>query len=108
MGRALFTAEELAELAAYDAMIDAEPDYDREEVRAARKRDTEARNERRDRKGQALAEKKRAYRAANKEALAEKQRAYYAANKEALAEKQRAYRAANKEGRRAERRNEAS
>ena len=97
MARAIFTAAELAELAAFDAEVDADVGYDADEVRAARERDFQAKQDRRDNREAALAEKKRAYRAANREALAEYQRAYRAANREALAEYQRAYREAHRE-----------
>ena len=43
-----FTPEELAELAAFDAEIDGQISFDREEDEAARQRDWEIRQERRD------------------------------------------------------------
>jgi predicted nucleic acid-binding Zn-ribbon protein len=46
---------------------------------------------------QEIAEKKRAYYEANRQEIAEKQRAYYEANRQEIAEKQRAYREANRQ-----------
>ena len=94
MSRPLFTPEELAELAAFDAEIQDEPEYDPEEIKAARERDFQARQKGRDDRERAIAEYKRGYREANKEAIAEYKRGYYAANKEAIAEYKRGYRAA--------------
>lgn len=85
-----WTAEELAEMAAADAEIEAEFRWTNEELRAARERDAEAILERADGKTRRIAEKQRAYREANKDSIAEKQRAYYEANKDSIAEKQRA------------------
>ena len=87
MKRPLFTPEELAELAAFDAEVDAAPAYDPEEVRSQRRRDTEMRWDGLSNTERAIAEKKRAYREANKDSIAEKQRAYYEANKDSIAEK---------------------
>ena len=63
---ALFTPEELAELAAFDAEIDDEP-LTNEEIRDARERDKAAKHERKDKKAQKIAENQRAYREANRE-----------------------------------------
>ena len=70
-----FTPEELAELAAFDAEVDAEFELTLEELADARKRDAEAMLERKDRKARSIAEKQRAYYEANKDSIAEKQRA---------------------------------
>lgn len=77
MRRPLFTPEELAELAAFDAEVDAAPAYDPEEVKAQRRRDTEMRWDGLDNKERAAAEKKRAYREANRDTIAEKRRDKY-------------------------------
>lgn len=92
-----FTPEELAAMAAADAEIEAEFFLTNEEAAASSARDREARYLAMDKRGQALAERQRRYREANKEALAEYKRRYYEANKEALAEYQRRYYEANKE-----------
>ena len=66
MGKPLFTTEELAELAAFDAEID-ESDITQDEIDASRERDREAvlaGMSKRDRK---IAEAQRAYREANRE-----------------------------------------
>ena len=90
MRSAVFSPEELAELAVIDAEIDAEPvtqaerDYSRALDGALRYRDK-------------IAEAKRAYREANRDKIAEAQRAYYEANRDKIAEAQRAYREANRD-----------
>lgn len=91
-----WTAEELAEMAAADAEIEAGFRWTNEELRAARERDAEAILERADGKTRRIAEKQRAYREANKDSIAEYQRAYREANKDSLAEYKRAYYEANK------------
>ena len=96
MGKPLFTPEELAELAAFDAEID-ESDITQNEIDASRERDREdvlAGMSKRNRK---IAEYQRAYYEANREKIAEYQRAYYEANREKIAENQRAYYDANRE-----------
>lgn len=92
-----FTPEELAAMARADAEIEAEFFLTNEEAAASSARDREARYLAMDKRGQAVAERNRRYREANKEALAERNRRYYEANKEALAEYQRRYREVNKE-----------
>ena len=111
MGKPLFTPEELAELAAFDAEID-ESDITQNEIDASRERDREAvlaGMSKRNRKiaeykrayyeanREKIAENKRAYREANREKIAEYRRAYYEANREKIAEYQRAYYEANRE-----------
>ena len=92
-----FTPEELAELAAFDAEIDAEFEWTNEELRESRARDKEICFERKGRKAQKIAEAQRAYYEANREKIAEAKRAYYEANREKIAEARRAYREANRE-----------
>ena len=92
----LFTPEELAELAVFDAEVDDEP-LTMEEIRESRERDRDARHAAKDKKEQKIAENKRAYREANREKIAENQRAYREANREKIAENKRAYYEANPE-----------
>ena len=81
MARPLFTAEELAEMAAADAEIDAQP-LSMDEIRDARARDKAAVYAQKDKKAQKITENKRAYYEANREKIAENQRAYREANRE--------------------------
>ena len=97
MRRPLFSPEELAELAAFDAEVDAQPGYDAEEIRAQRRRDTEARWATLNNRERAIAEYQRAYQAANREAIAEYKRAYREKNRDAIAEYHRAYREKNRD-----------
>ncbi len=90
MSRAVFTAEELAELAVVDAEIDAAP-VTQTERDESRMRDQELRV--RDK----IAEARRAYGEANRDKIAEAQRAYREANRDKIAEAQRAYREANRD-----------
>ena len=92
----LFTPEELAELAAYDAQVEAEP-LTNEEIAESRERDRMAIDAERDVKRRKIAEQKRAYYQANREKVAEQQRAYRQANREKLAEYMRAYRQRKKQ-----------
>ena len=94
----LFTPEELAELAAYDAQVEAKP-LTNEEIAESRERDRMAIDAERDVKSRKIAEQKRAYRQANREKVAEQKRAYYQANREKVAEYMRAYRARKKQER---------
>ena len=94
MGKPLFTPEELAELAAFDAEID-ESDITQNEIDASRERDREAVLAGMSKRNRKIAENKRAYREANREKIAEYRRAYYEANREKIAEYQRAYREEN-------------
>lgn len=71
----LFTPEELAELAAYDAQVEAEP-LTNEEIAESRERDRMAIDAERDVKSRKIAEQQRAYYQANREKVAEQQRAY--------------------------------
>ena len=75
MAKPAFTAEELAELALFDAQIDDEP-LTMDELRESRERDRQAELERMDHKKRRIAEYQREYYAANKDAIAEYQRGY--------------------------------
>ena len=79
---ALFTPEELAELAAFDAQVDAE-DIRSEEIKASRELDRRIKMDALDNHRKKLAEYKREYRAANREKIAEYQREYRAAKRRA-------------------------
>lgn len=76
-----FTPEELAELAAFDAKVDAEFELTLHELSESRKRDSDATLERKDRKSRYRAEHQRAYYEANKDSIAEYQRAIKDARK---------------------------
>ena len=90
MGKPLFTPEELAELAAFDAEID-ESDITQNEIDASRERDREAVLAGMSKRNRKIAEYKRAYYEANREKIAEYQRAYYEANREKWNAYQREY-----------------
>ena len=94
MGKPLFTPEELAELAAFDAEID-ESDITSDDIKESRKRDRQAVLGEMDNQKRKIAEYRRAYYEANREKIAEQKRAYYEANREKIAEYQRAYREEN-------------
>ena len=96
MGKPLFTPEELAELAAFDAEID-ESDITQNEIDASRERDREAVLAGMSKRNRKIAEAKRTYYEANREKIAEYQRAYREANREKIAEAKRAYKEANRE-----------
>lgn len=90
MGAKIFTAEELAELALFDAEVDDEP-VSMEEIRASRERDRLAKMERLDHRERRIAERQREYYEANKDAIAAYQREYREANKDAIAAYKREY-----------------
>ena len=90
MGKPLFTPEELAELAAFDAEID-ESDITQNEIDASRERDREAVLAGMSKRNRKIAEYQRAYYEANREKIAENQRAYYEANREKWNAYQREY-----------------
>ncbi|WP_317380424.1 hypothetical protein, partial [uncultured Intestinimonas sp.] len=92
-----FTPEELAEMAAADAEIEASFRLEQEDLDRALAFDRLAHFEGLPPEKRKRAAQKRAYYEANKEKLAAQQRAYYEANKEKLAAQQRAYYEANKE-----------
>ncbi|MBQ7887313.1 MAG: hypothetical protein IJ313_10525 [Clostridia bacterium] len=64
----LFTPEELAELAAFDAEVDDEP-LTQEEIEQSRARDKEAKHAAKDKRSQKIAENQRAYYEANREKI---------------------------------------
>ena len=96
MGKPLFTPEELAEMAAFDAEVDAMP-LAAEEIKESRERDRDAKNARLSARDYRAAEYRREYYERNKDARAEYQREYYERNKDAIAEYQRDYRERNKD-----------
>lgn len=75
MGKPLFTPEELAELAAFDAEID-ESDITQNEIDASRERDREAVLSGMSKREKKIAEAQRAYREANREKWNAYQREY--------------------------------
>ena len=79
---ALFTPEELAELAAADAELDESFAQTQEERVASRKRDRAIQLANMDKKQRKIAESKRAYYEANRDKIAESQRAYREANRD--------------------------
>ena len=111
-----FTAQELEELAAFDAEVDAEDELTPEEFNFAREMDKTAMRNRLDnqtahrksvsaaykrayyeKNREEIAAKKRDYYERNKDAIAEYQRDYYERNKDAIAEYQRGYYERNKD-----------
>ena len=90
MGKPIFTPEELAELAAFDAEID-ESDITQNEIDASRERDREAVLAGMSKRNRKIAENQRAYREANREKIAEAKRTYYEANREKWNAYQREY-----------------
>ena len=73
--RPMFTPEELAELAAFDAEVDDEP-LTQAEIEESRARDKEAKHAEKDKRSQKIAEGQRAYYAANKEKINAYKREY--------------------------------
>ena len=96
MSRPLFTPEELAELAAADAEIDAAP-LTLEDYRETDDRDRSVRMERKGPKGKKVAAQRKAYREANREKVAAQRKAYREANREKVAAQRKAYYEANRE-----------
>ena len=96
MSRPLFTPEELAEMAAADAEIDA-MSLTLEDYRETDGRDRSVKMERKGLKGKKVAAQQKAYREANREKVAAQQKAYYEANREKVAAQQKAYYEANRE-----------
>lgn len=107
-----FTPEELAELAAFDAIVESQSDYDPQEVEEARLMDQSIRDEWADPKRLRKRKKDRAFYLRNKERILARNREYAAAHadeikayqqryyedhKEDFAERRVAYAAANKE-----------
>ena len=87
----MFTPEELAEMAAFDAEIENEP-LTNEEIRESRERDRAALDDRKGRREKKIAENQRAYYEANREKIAENKRAYREANREKINAYMREYR----------------
>ena len=81
MSHPLFTPEELAELAAADAEIDAAP-LTLEDYRETDDRDRSVRMERKGPKGKKVAAQQKAYYEANREKVAAQKKAYREANRE--------------------------
>ena len=96
MGKPIFTPEDLAKMAVFDAEVDAMP-LTAEEIKESRERDRDAKNARLSARDYRAAEYKRDYYERNKDAIAEYQRDYYERNKDAIAEYQRDYRERNKD-----------
>ena len=93
----MFTPEELAEMAAADAEIEAEFRLTQEDLDRSRELDREAKFRALPMEKQKVAAQRKAYREANREKVAEYQKAYYEANREKVAAQQKAYREANRE-----------
>lgn len=87
----MFTPEELAEMAAADAEIEAEFRLTQEDLDRSRELDREARFRALPMEKQKVAAQQKAYREANREKVAEYQKAYYEANREQLRERARNY-----------------
>ena len=92
-----FTAEELAEMAAADAEIEAEFRLTPEELEQSSELDREAKFSSLPPEKRKVAEYQKAYREANREKVAAQRKAYREANREKVAEYQKAYREANRE-----------
>lgn len=107
-----FTPEELAELAAFDEEIDGQIAFDREEDEAARQRDWEIKQERRDPKSRKKANRdkqyyqehrgeyratRQSYQDSHKNEIKAKWSKWYANNKETYLERKKAVRASESE-----------
>lgn len=93
----LFTPEELAELAAADAEIEATFSLTNEDIRRSREADKAAMLDRLPPEKKKKSAYWRAYYEANRDEIAAKQRAYYEKNREKKLAYQRAYDAAHRE-----------
>ena len=93
----MFTPEELAEMAAADAEIEAEFRLTQEDLDRSRELDREAKFRALPMEKQKVAAQRKAYREANREKVAAQQKAYYEANREKVAAQRKAYREANRE-----------
>ena len=93
----MFTPEELAEIAAADAEIEAEFRLTQEDLDRSRELDREAKFRALPMEKQKVAAQRKAYREANREKVAAQQKAYREANREKLAAQRKAYREANRE-----------
>ena len=87
-----WTAEELAEMAAADAEIEADFRLTPEDLALAREVDREAVFDAKDNAAQKLAAQQKAYYEANREKVAAQKKAYREANREKVADYQRSYR----------------
>ena len=87
----MFTPEELAEMAAADAEIEAEFRLTQEDLDRSRELDREAKFRALPMEKQKVAAQQKAYYEANREKVAEYQKAYYEANREQLRERARNY-----------------
>ena len=94
---AKWSPEELAEMAAADAEIEATFQLTNEEISASRALDRKAMLDRKDHKMRKVAAQQKAWYAANRAEVRAKQKAYKAANREKIAAQQKVYRAANRE-----------
>ena len=95
--KSLFTPEELAELAAADAEIDASFRLTNEDIKRSREADKAAMFDRLPPEKKKIAAKERAYYEKNREKKLAYQRAYEAAHREEIAARQLAYREANRD-----------
>ena len=91
-----FTPEELAEMAAVDAEIEA-AELTIEDYREADARDRAVRMERKGPKGRRVAAHKKAWYEANRDKVAAQKKAWYEANRDKVAAQQKAYREANRD-----------
>ena len=87
----MFTPEELAEIAAADAEIEAEFRLTQEDLDRSRELDREAKFRALPMEKQKVAAQQKAYREANREKVAEYQKAYREANREKVRERARNY-----------------
>ena len=92
-----FTPEELAEMAAADAEIEASFRLEQEDLERGRKLDREAHFDGLPFDKRKVAAQRKAYYEANREKVAAQQKAYREANREKVAAQRKAYREANRE-----------
>ena len=92
-----FTPEELAEMAAADAEIEASFRLEQADLDRSRDLDRQAHFDGLDPEKQRVAARQKAWYEANKDKVAARQKAYWEANKDKVAAQQKAYREANKD-----------
>lgn len=92
-----FTPEELAEMAAADAEIEAQFSLDQADIDFSRKLDKAARLDGLSHKERKAAIYKMSYYEANREKISAHKKAYYEANRDRIAARNKAYREANLE-----------
>ena len=92
-----FTEEELAEMAAADAEIEASFQLTNDDLVMSREFDRMAVLDSMDNQKRKVAAQKKAWYEANREKVAAQQKAWYEANREKVAAQQKAYREANRE-----------